>query len=150
VREWQLRFKAKVDAGSEFDDCHLWRGATDSDGYGKFRMPNGQVKGAHIVAWETANQRSVPPGWHVDHLCRIRRCCNPDHLEAVEHSENTMRGEGFTAKNAAKTHCPHGHEYTPENTRWHHNSRECIACIRQRDRERRRARREQESEPMHE
>jgi hypothetical protein len=138
---WELRFKAKVDFGSEYDDCHLWRAATDSDGYGKFRMPNGQVKGAHIIAWETANLRPVPEGWHVDHLCRIRRCCNPDHLEAVEHSENTMRGEGFTAKNAAKTHCPHGHEYTPENTRWHHNSRECIACIRQRDRERRQAQR---------
>ncbi|WP_082119892.1 HNH endonuclease signature motif containing protein [Saccharothrix sp. ST-888] len=142
---WQARFFAKIDKGSEFDACWLWRGAIDQDGYGKFRLPDKAVVGAHIISWELATGNAVPPGWHVDHLCRIRRCCNPDHLEAVEQSQNTLRGESFAAKNAVKTHCPRGHEYTPENTRWHHNSRECITCIRQRDRERRQARRDEEA-----
>ncbi|MFI9271826.1 HNH endonuclease signature motif containing protein [Kitasatospora sp. NPDC052896] len=136
-----MRFFEKVDKGSEFDACWIWKGAIDEDGYGKFRMPDKSVKGTHIISWELANNRTVPKGWHVDHLCRIRACCNPDHLEAVEHSENVRRGTSFAAKNAAKTHCPRGHEFTAENTRWHHNSRECITCIRQRDRQRRQAQR---------
>lgn len=35
----------------------------------------------------------IPAGLLVDHLCRVRNCCNPDHLEAVTHSENTKRGD---------------------------------------------------------
>lgn len=141
------RFYAKVDKGTEYDDCWLWKGAIDTYGYGKFRMPDGSVKGVHIISWELANERVVPAGWHVDHLCRHRACCNPDHLEPVEASQNTERGTSFTAKNSAKTSCPKGHEYTPENTRWHHNSRECITCIRARDRERRLAARKLREDP---
>lgn len=80
-----------------------------------------------------------PP--YIDHLCGVRRCVNPEHLEAVTHRENLLRGTGFAAVNAAKTHCPHGHEYTPENT--YHNpnpngGRICRTCKRKRDAERRR------------
>ncbi|MGW3275482.1 HNH endonuclease signature motif containing protein [Streptomyces kronopolitis] len=138
---WERRFYDKVDKGSEFDDCHIWLGAKDDYGYGKFRLPNGHVKGTHIIGWELANQKTVPPGWHVDHLCRIRACCNPDHLEPVPGTENVARGESFSAKNARKTHCPKGHEYSEENTRWHSGRRECVTCIRARDKERRQARR---------
>jgi hypothetical protein len=141
VFDWQRRFFEHVDKGTEFDDCWLWRDAVDEDGYGKFRTPDG-VRGAHIISWEMCHERRLPKGWHVDHLCRIRRCCNPEHLEAVEHSENVLRGASFSAKNKQKTHCPRGHEYTDENTRIHHGSRECITCIRQRDRERRQARKD--------
>ena len=140
--DWQRRFFAKVDKGEDWDDCWLWTGAKDADGYGRFRMPDGSTPGVHIISWELAHERKAPTGWHIDHLCRIHNCLRPEHLEAVEHTENVMRGESFAAKNARKTSCPRGHEYTPENTRWHHNSRECIACIRQRDKERRQAARE--------
>lgn len=143
--DWHRRFFAKVDKGTEYDDCWLWTGAKDEDGYGKFRLPNGSTRGTHIVSWEMANERPAPEGWHIDHLCRVHACCRPEHLEAVEHSENLMRGESFAAKNARKTHCPNGHEYTEENTRWHHNSRECIKCIRQRDKERRAQAREEKA-----
>ncbi|MFF8283387.1 HNH endonuclease signature motif containing protein [Streptomyces albus] len=141
--DWQQRFFAKVDKGTEYDDCYIWQGARDEYGYGKFRLPSGQVKGTHIVSWELANQRPVPPGWHVDHRCRIRACCNPDHLEAVPATENVARGESFSARNARKTHCPRGHEYTEENTRWHSGRRECIICVRARDKARRRAKRQE-------
>lgn len=138
---WTRRFYDKVDQGTEYDDCHLWKAAKDDSGYGKFKLPDGTLKSVHIIAWELENQRSVPPGWHVDHLCRIRSCCNPSHLEAVQATENVARGESFSAKNARKTHCPKNHEYTEENIRWHNGRRECVTCIRTRDRERRAAKR---------
>lgn len=143
---WLPRFKAKIDYGDEFDDCHLWTKATDEDGYGKFRIPGVGVKSTHIIAWELEHGRTVPRGWHVDHLCRIRRCCNADHLEAKPQSDNTAEGRSPTAVNKAKTHCPKGHEYTEENIRWHSGRRECRACVNNRDKERRAAKRQAEAE----
>lgn len=144
---WQERFRTYVEADENPDECHLWRGAIDEDGYGKFRLPTGAVRGVHIISWELTNQRALPTGWVVDHLCRIRLCCNPEHLEAVTNTENVDRGTSFSAKNARKTKCPRDHEYTDENTRWHHGSRECITCIRTRDRERRLQRRAMREDP---
>lgn len=136
------RFNSKVDQGTEWDDCHLWTGAKDEDGYGVVRLPGAGTRGAHIVSWEMASGQQLPTGWHVDHLCRIHACVNSDHLEAVPHAENVLRGESFSAKNARKTHCPQGHEYTDDNIRWHKSAngsyrRECKTCVRERDRARR-------------
>jgi hypothetical protein len=52
----------------------------------------------------------IPDGYEVDHLCRVTLCVNPDHLEAVTPAENMRR------RFVLITHCPEGHEYTPENT----------------------------------
>lgn len=141
-RTFLERFYDKVDQGTEYDDCHLWTGAKDDDGYGKVRLPDGRTRGAHIVAWEMATGNELPDGWHVDHLCRIHACCHADHLEAVPHAENVARGESFSARNARKTHCPQGHEYTEDNIRWHKSAngayrRECKTCVTTRDRARR-------------
>jgi hypothetical protein len=62
----------------------------------------------------------------IDHLCRNTSCVRPDHLEVVTREENALRG----SRNAAKTHCDRGHEFTPENTyvppsRDHRACREC-------------------------
>lgn len=70
----------------------------------------------HRVSLELAG-RPIPEGLVTDHLCRVRRCFNPDHLEAVTRQENTLRSPvAIAALNAAKTHCVHGHEFSPENT----------------------------------
>jgi hypothetical protein len=53
----------------------------------------------------------IPPGLEIDHLCRVRNCVNPAHLEAVTRGENVRR------QMAVITHCPQGHEYTTANTR---------------------------------
>jgi len=79
------QFWNKVDAGG---DCWEWVAAKTSLGYGSFKG-----KGAHIWAWNHL-VGPVPDGLELDHLCRVRHCVNPDHLEPVTHAENTRRGAG--------------------------------------------------------
>lgn len=91
---------------------------------------------AHRVAW-TLTHGPIPDAADIDHVCRVIACCNPDpkHLEPVTHRENLRRGQGASAINAKKTHCPQGHEYTPENTiireRDGYTGRECRICARE-------------------
>src|SRR5258708_2755438 len=78
-----------------------------------------------------------PSDKQMDHLCRVRSCCNPLHLEPVTASENTRRGLPSVAAafHRAKTHCPQGHPYTPENLYFRSNGRwrRCKACCSIRD-----------------
>jgi hypothetical protein len=107
------RFWAKVDkAGS--DGCWNWTG-TKVNGYGRFGWTARRAQLAHRATYEDA-VAPIPDGLVIDHLCRNTACVNPAHLEAVTQQVNTRRGSGLTAVNAARTHCPQGHEYTPANT----------------------------------
>jgi hypothetical protein len=80
----------------------------------------------------------IPDGLQIDHLCRQRACCNPDHLEAVTCRVNLLRGDTITAREAATTHCPQGHEYTEANTYRRPDNpikRDCKICRRERQRD---------------
>ncbi len=68
----------------------------------------------------------IPEGLELDHLCRVRHCVNPDHLEAVTHRENIRRGLG-----GPRSHCINGHEFTPENTSLKRGWQACRACSRE-------------------
>lgn len=122
------------------DGCWIWTGARSNTGYGIAEQPcscgeASKPRPAHRVVYE-ALVGPIPDGLQLDHLCRTRACVNPVHLDPVTTRENTLRGTGPSAVNAAKTHCDYGHEFTPENTyvkprrgRANH-SRECRACRR--------------------
>lgn len=94
--------------------CWEWTGARDPKGYGYARNPHG-TRMAHRIVYE-ALVGPIPDGLVIDHLCRNPSCVNPDHMEVVAQGENVARGTSRIPDNAVKTHCPAGHEYTPENT----------------------------------
>ncbi|ATO17823.1 hypothetical protein CO540_13140 [Micromonospora sp. WMMA2032] len=125
----------------------MWRGPTDTGGYGAFAGT-----GAHRYAYELMN-RPIPDGMVIDHrchngdttcpggtTCRHRRCVNPAHLDVITRGENVLRSQHtMPHQNAAKTHCPNGHEYTADNTYSRPRAggiarRECRECRRIRSR----------------
>ena len=115
-----IRFWAKV----EFTDtCWLWRGATIPRGYGRFFSEKRCLVLAHRWAYEFC-VGPIPDGLQIDHLCRVRLCVRPDHLEPVTRIENLRRGWRLI------TSCPQGHPYDEENTRHYKGSRFCRACDR--------------------
>lgn len=113
----------------ELGPCWLWIGSQNGWGYGQFRVESTRLIQAHAWAWIEANG-PVPDGLELDHLCRVRNCVRPAHLEPVTHRINSLRGQSIAATNAAKTHCPQGHVYDEANTVVRRGSRECRICVR--------------------
>jgi len=112
------------------DTCWLWTGAL-SNGYGIFTY-RGKHYLVHRYIYELV-VGSIPEGLTLDHLCRVRNCCRPEHLEPVPAAINKERGESPAARNARKTHCNRGHEFTEENTmRDANGKRRCRRCNRER------------------
>jgi hypothetical protein len=105
----------------EDGECWRWTAAFSNRGYSAYRESSG-----HRYSY-AIHVGPIPDGLEIDHLCRNKWCVNPDHLEAVTPSENTLRAKG--------DHCKHGHEYTPENTMLRqmpagHTTRRCRECGR--------------------
>lgn len=114
--------------------CWLWTGSLNHLGYARFFItiaPRTRVSiAAHTFAYESLVGPS-PTDLEPDHLCRVRHCVNPAHIEWVTHQENVRRGTSMVATNVLKTHCPQGHEYTLENTRiGPKGKRYCRICTR--------------------
>lgn len=127
------RFWSKVDKSV---DCWVWLPTPNASGYGRIVLgarPNQRWVLAHRLSWFMA-RGSLTDGLVLDHLCRVRRCVNPDHLEEVTLIENMFRGH--VGDLASMTHCARGHEFTPENTyrKPHASARNCRECRRDRDR----------------
>lgn len=90
--------------------CWLWIAGGKANGYGHhWCKATWKTEMAHRYAY-TYYVGPIPEGLELDHLCRVRCCVNPDHLEPVTHRVNTLRGMNMAALNARKTHCKRGHE----------------------------------------
>lgn len=93
-------------------DCWRWTGWIDAGGYGVFTV-KGKAHKAHRHSYEKLIG-PIPRGLVLDHLCRVRNCVNPYHLDPVTIAVNTARGLGNSTR-VLRTHCRQGHKYTPEN-----------------------------------
>lgn len=117
------------------DTCWLWTGAIQKPGYGRYSF-EGRLWLAHRWAYETF-VGPIPEGLTIDHLCGVKNCVRPDHLEAVTSRENTLRSPNTMAsRHAAKTHCPRNHPYDEANTLVSGGARYCRKCMADRKRRR--------------
>ncbi len=105
------------------DSCWLWRGAISRGGYGKATSH----KDAHRFVYETLIG-SIPEGLEIDHLCRIRHCVNPSHMEPVTRRINVLRGKSPPAQQAKQTHCYRDHKLAGSNLILNNGSRVCREC----------------------
>jgi hypothetical protein len=111
--------------------CLNWVGARSSGGYGNIALPNGTNTSVHRVAWEH-HVGPIPEGFVLDHTCRNPACSNVAHLEPVTQRLNLRRGATLTAHNAARTHCPQGHELSGDNlvaATLKRGGRQCRTCM---------------------
>ena len=122
------RFWAKI---NKTDTCWLWIASCTNNGYGQFRTRRGKVVTylAHRFAYEML-AGPIPSGLTLDHLCRVRQCVNPSHLEPVTNRENLMRGIR-TGGGVNKTHCLRGHPFDEINTYRKNGRRHCRTCRNQ-------------------
>ena len=120
------RFWSKVRTG---EDCWLWTACTNQMGYGRFVIQRKWFV-AHRLSYESVHG-PIPDGLELDHLCRVRRCVRPEHMEAVTHAENVRRGNGGRKP---ATSCPRGHRYEGANVyvRPDGRGRGCRTCRKER------------------
>jgi hypothetical protein len=120
------RLMSKVEQITE-SGCWIWMGRIKdhSRGYGSF-ADHGRRRYAHVVSYELY-RGPIPAGLELDHICRVRCCVNPFHLEPVTHAENVRRGKTGESQRR-KTHCPYGHPYTGDNLIISRGQRICRTC----------------------
>lgn len=124
---WEARFWAKIE---KTDTCWLWSAGKESNGYGIMRIDN-RNRSVHRLSYELL-VGEIPEGLVIDHLCRVRHCVNPDHLEAVTRQENTKRG----LPGQPHMFCNQGHPFTEENSAPQKNGKFCRICRRAAERRR--------------
>lgn len=110
--------------------CWEWTGSLHPSGYGRVVVGARRFQ-THRWVW-TFLCGEIPTGLQLDHLCRNRICCNPEHLEPVDNRTNSLRSTGVTARNAVKTHCAQGHAFDEANTVLDRGKRACLTCRRER------------------
>lgn len=118
------RLEAKIQR-IPFSGCWIWTGHTTC-GYGIIRV-NVRQERVHRLMFLLAGG-TIPKGKEINHLCEVRACCNPAHLEAVTRSENIKYSyDPSRNPNPPKDVCARGHARTPENV----YNRQCKLCRRE-------------------
>ena len=116
--------------------CWLWLASTNGHGYGQLAASPSRPRGAHRIAYELF-RGPIPPNMTLDHLCRVRSCVNPAHLEAVPLRVNLIRGNGWSGRKARQTHCLRGHLLAAPNLNTTKDGgRQCRTCTNLRARRR--------------
>ena len=103
--------------------CWLFTGGVDGQGYPQVKAGKRVLIGHRLTYEEFIGP--IPDGLTLDHLCEVKRCVNPWHMDPVPRGVNTNR---FSGSNALKTHCRRNHEYTEENTYRSGGKRRCRTC----------------------
>lgn len=106
--------------------CWLWTAGVSEKGYARVYW-QGTTGYAHRIIYKLLRGR-IPAKLTLDHVCRVRCCVNPDHLEVVTLRANILRGRSFSAVNSKKSHCPQGHPYNKANTCNYRGQRRCRTC----------------------
>ena len=124
----------RVDFTSSPDGCWLWTSVKTHDGYPYWKTTGNKTLYAHRFIYEQ-EIGPIPKNLTLDHLCRVRHCVNPAHMDPCTMQENISRGDYAWRKRL--THCKNGHEFTPENTYFDANGgrtgkgrRQCKECGR--------------------
>lgn len=139
------RFWSKVEKGGP-NDCWPWQGTKNRLGYGTIdlRLTEGKLVMAHRVSWGLANSTNPPNEMFVCHSCDNPGCVNPAHLwlgtprdnmrDMIAKGRQRLPGRPAGSRNRPKTHCRHGHEFSPENTHVVSTTGErvCLICRRAR------------------
>lgn len=118
-------------------DCWVWNGSLEANGYGRMNV-NGKRTMVHRAAYELLTGEIIPADMTVDHLCFVRNCVKPSHLEIVSRGENSKRSNHPTMVNARKNVCKRGHSLTGDNVYVHpkRGTRHCRECAKVRDKNR--------------
>lgn len=108
--------------------CWEWQGYIQANGYGYFRHP--ETSWAHRASW-IVHRGPIPTDLQIDHLCKNKRCVNPDHLDPVTPSVNLRRARPWTK-------CPEFHPSEPSRFAARADGRQfCRECNRVREQRRR-------------
>lgn len=127
----KMQQNIRVESTGFVSPCWVWVGGRNGLGYGELYVPGQKHRPrTHRLAYNLA-VGEIPEGLEIDHLCRVRACCNPEHLEAVTHAVNMARRMPY-----GRTHCFKGHPLTPDNVYVGANGRQCRTCRREASRRR--------------
>jgi hypothetical protein len=122
------RIRARITVNEH--GCWIANGSPNTTGYKQISI-GGKRRVIHRVLYELLIG-PIPSQHVLDHLCRVRACCNPLHVEPVTVYENTLRGKSPTAEYARRTHCDYGHPFTIANTYLRNDGgRRCKTCRKQ-------------------
>lgn len=155
-RDQRGRFATVIDTKLRFErlyvpvtesGCWLWIGALNESGYGVFRVTSEWLsvhpgvhtrsnKSRHVMVQAHRASYALVRGilktdYVLDHLCRVRCCVNPYHVEQVTSKENTLRGFSNSAIAMRRDSCVHGHRYDARNLYLYKGQRMCLECRRE-------------------